>query len=123
MLLYLIWATKPMVSDANFQQHQAYDSPEAVKACMKNLACFAERWDDAVSYFKIFEFLHHKITSNTSTSVLDIDVPSLIDAEFHLEQLKRRYLYRAMLGMIEDMMYGGSVRNETTLDNFVIGVM
>lgn len=123
MLLYLIWATKPMTSNANFQQHQAYDSPEAVKACMKTLACFAERWDDAVSYYKIFEFLHHKINSNTSTSVLDVDVPSLIDAEIHLEQLKRRYLHRAMLGMIEDMMYDGFVHNETTLDNFVTGVM
>lgn len=123
MLLYLIWATKSMAANANFQQHQAYESPEAVKACMKTLACFAERWDDAVSYFKIFEFLHRKINSNTSMSVLGVDVPSLIDAEIHLDELKRRYLHRAMLGMIEDMMYGRFVRNETTLDNFVTGVM
>lgn len=123
MLLYLIWATKPMTNNPVFQQHPSYDSPEAIKACLKNFACFADRWEDAVSYLKVFEFLHQKISWSTDASVLDAGVTSLEEAEVHLEQLKRKYLHRAILGMIEDMMYGGVVRYETTLDNFVTGFL
>lgn len=123
MLLYLIWATKPMTANAGFQQHQAYDSPAAIEACSKNLSCFADRWEDAAPYFKMFEFLRQKISWTTDASVLDVNMPSLDEAEIHLEQLKKKYLHRAILGMIEDMMYEGFVRYETTLDNFATGIM
>ena len=76
-----------------------------------------------MSYLKVFEFLHQKISWSTDASVLDASVTSLEDAELHLEQLKKKYLHRAILGMIEDMMYGGVVRYETTLDNFVTGLL
>lgn len=123
MLLYLIWATKPTATNANYKQNPSYDSPEAIEACRKNLACFADRWDDAVSYFKIFEFLHQKVSWTIDTSAPSAAMPSLEEAESHLEQLKKKYLHQAILGMIEDMMYGGFVRYETTLDNFVTGVL
>lgn len=123
MLLYLIWATKPIPGSPSYQQHPSYDSPEAIKACLKNFACFADRWEDAVSYLKVFECLHQKISWNTDPSVLDVGTTSLEEAEVHLEQLKKKYLHRAILGMIEDMMYGGVVRYETTLDNFVTGLL
>lgn len=123
MLLYLIWATRPTATNTNCESTPAYDSPEAIQACRKNLSCFADRWDDAVSYYKIFEFLHQKVSWTIDTSVQDAEMTSLEEAENHLEQLKKKYLHRAILGMIEDMMYGGFVRYENTLDNFVTGMI
>lgn len=125
MLLYLIWATRPTADNPEFQTRQAYDSPEAIAACAKSLACFGDRWNDAMPYYKIFQFLHQKILWNTdsSSAALERDFPSLVEAESYLEQLKKRYLYRAILGMIEDMMYGAVVRYEASLDNFVTGLL
>lgn len=120
MLLYLIWATKPMNNPA-FQRHQAHEYAEAIEACSKNLTCFSDRWEDAVPYYKIFQFLHQKIMWDADTSALE-SLPSLEEAECYLEQLKKKYLHRAILGMIEDMMYGGFVRYEADLDTFVTGM-
>ena len=119
MLLYLIWAAKSM--DTSQQRHQPHEYAEAIEACTKNLSCFADRWDDAAPYHKMFQFLHQKIMWDADTSTLE-SVPSVEEAEFYLEQLKKKYLHRAILGMIEDMMYGGFVRYESTLDTFVTGI-
>ncbi|KAJ5314515.1 WD repeat protein [Penicillium atrosanguineum] len=119
MLLYLIWATQSM--DTFQQRHQAHEYAEAIEACTKNLSCFADRWDDAVPYYKMFQFLHQKIMWDADTSTLE-RLPSVEEAESYLEHLKKKYLHRAILGMIEDMMYGGFVRYEATLDTFVTGM-
>lgn len=105
------------------QGQNSYDSPEAVDACLKNLACFAERWDDAIPYFKVFQFLHQKILQTTGSSAMETDLPGLAEAEAHLNHLKKKYLHRAILGMIEDMMYGGFVQYEELADPLVTEIL
>lgn len=102
-------------------RHQAHEYAEAIGACTKNLACFADRWNDAMPYYKMFQFLQQKIMWDADTVALE-RLPSLDEAEAYLEQLKMKYLHRAILGMIEDMMYGAFVRYETGLDTFVTGM-
>ncbi|KAJ5096728.1 hypothetical protein N7456_007449 [Penicillium angulare] len=123
MLLYLIWATRPITDSVEIQpQSPTYHSPEAIEACTKNLACFAERWADAVPYLKMFEFLQQK-------TLWDLDITSethvvtLAEAEAYLEQLKESYLHRAILGMVEDMMYGDFARFETLPSEFMTGIL
>ncbi|KAJ5682695.1 hypothetical protein N7462_005860 [Penicillium macrosclerotiorum] len=123
MLLYLIWATRPLMDGPILLEQNGYECPEAIEACTQNLACFAERWDDAVPYFKLFGFLHSKVSHNIPTEAMEIDLPALAEAESHLEQLKKKYLHQALLGMIEDMMYGGFVQFETIADNFVTDII
>jgi hypothetical protein len=43
----------------------------------------------------------------------------LEEAESYLQQLKDKYLHRAILGMIEDIMYGGFVRYEEISDEYM----
>lgn len=119
MLLYLIWATRPIMVSMVLQGQNSYDSPEAIDACLKNFACFAERWEDAIPYFKLFQFLHQKIIQTTGTSAMEVDLPGLVEAEGHLEQLKKKYLHRAISGMIEDMIYGGFAQFEALPDGLV----
>ena len=120
MLLYLIWATRPILNDPNFQERpRNYNSPEAIEACTKTLRCFADRWKDAIAYSKIFEFLHQKVLWHTGGSSLENQNLPLEEAEFFLQQLKDKYLHRAILGMIEDIMYGGFVRYEEISDNYM----
>ena len=124
MLLYLIWATRSGTGSPDLhQRHQTYHSPEAIEACTKNLSCFANRWGDAIPYFQVFQFLRQKILWDSDASASAIHVPTPEEAECHLEQLKKTYLHRAILGMIEDMMYGAFVQHETMLDDFVTGIM
>jgi hypothetical protein len=123
MLLYLIWATRPIMDDLIIQVQNSYDSPEAIDACLKNFACFAERWEDAVPYYELFQFLHKQILQPTGAPAMEIDLPGLAEAEAHLDQLKKKYLHRAILGMIEDMMYGGFVQYEALPDNLVTEVV
>ncbi|GLI80655.1 hypothetical protein PoHVEF18_009012 [Penicillium ochrochloron] len=105
------------------QGQNSYDSPEAIDACLKNFACFAERWEDAVPYYELFQFLHQKILQTTGAAAVEIDLPGLAEAEAHLDQLKKKYLHRAILGMIEDMMYGGFVQYEALPDTLVTEVV
>lgn len=120
MLLYLIWATRPIVDSPSFQQGlRSYDSPEAIEACTKNLRCFADRWDDAVPYSKVFEFLHQKVLWHTGGDSTANKTLALGEAESYLQQLKDKYLHRAILGMIEDIMYGGFVRYEEISDDYM----
>lgn len=123
MLLYLIWATRPIMDSLILQGQNSYDSPEAIDACLKNFACFAERWEDAVPYFELFQFLHQKILQTTGTSAMEVDLPGLAEAEAHLDQLKKKYLHRAILGMIEDMMYGGFVQYDALPDTLVTEIV
>jgi hypothetical protein len=90
---------------------------------LKNFACFAERWEDAIPYSKLFQFLHQKILQTTGSSATAVDSPGLVEAEAHLEQLKKKYLHRAILGMIEDMMYGGFEQCEALPDALVTEIL
>lgn len=120
-LLYLIWATRPATSSPDFhQQNQTYHAPEAIEACTKTLACFSDRWDDAMPYFGVFDFLRQKTLWDDPSAN---DIPTIEETQCHLEQLKKTHLHRAILGMIEDMLYGVSVRHETMLDDFVTGIL
>jgi hypothetical protein len=123
MLLYLIWATRPIMDSLILLGQNSYDSPEAIDACLRNFACFAERWEDAVPYFKLFQFLHQKILQDTGATAMEIDLPGLAEAEAHLDQLKKKYLHRAILGMIEDMMYGGFVQYEALPETLVTEIV
>lgn len=122
MLLYLIWATRPIADISYLQQNQSYNSPEAIEACTKSLACFTDQWSDALPYLKVFEFLQHRILWNSDAIAPGTGTLSLEEAEVYLERLKRTYLHRAILGMIEDMMYGGAVRYETLADDLITGI-
>ncbi|KAJ5089343.1 hypothetical protein N7532_008027 [Penicillium argentinense] len=122
MLLYLIWATRPILDSPSLRQRcRTYDSPEAIEACTKNLKGFADRWEDAIPYSKVFEFLHHKILWHTGQSTGDQTL-ALEEAESHLQQLKNKHLHRAILGMIEDVMYGGFVQYEEVPDDYETGM-
>ena len=122
MLLYLIWATRPIADTSYLQQNQPYVSPEAIEACTKSLACFTDQWSDALPYLKVFEFLQQRILWDSDTIAPRADISSLEEAEGYLERLKETYLHRAILGMIEDMMYGGVVRYETLADDLMTGI-
>lgn len=93
------------------QQDIVNQSPEAIGICATNLAGFADRWTDAMPYLKLFGFLRHKILGSPDPSSLDTnDSVSLDEAKSFLGLLKKKYLHRAVLGMIEDMMFGGLVQ-------------
>ncbi|KAJ5819322.1 hypothetical protein N7474_004913 [Penicillium riverlandense] len=101
MLLYIVWSTTRQ------KAHIESYSLEAIPACATTLSCFANRWADALPYTKLFDFLHQKVLDSTSADMYDTRASvSIEDAEFYLEQLKKRYLHRAVLDMIEEMMYG-----------------
>lgn len=78
---------------------------EAVCACADSLTCFATRWQDAAPYAKVFYFLLY------SASWLPEDLPERLqcacafsELEAYLKQLKKQYLHKEVLAMIEDMV-------------------
>ena len=71
-------------------------------------------------YLRVFEFLHQKILQpGDAFEVENETMISLEEAVLNLGQLKKRYLHRAVLGMIEDMMYGGIVQEELLEDDLM----
>lgn len=101
MFLYIVWSTTRQQN-----RIESY-SLEAISACATTLSCFANRWADSLSYTKLFDFLHQKVLNSTSVDPYDARPSvSIEDAESYLEQLKKRYLHRAVLDMIEEIMYG-----------------
>ncbi|KAJ5738651.1 hypothetical protein N7493_001806 [Penicillium malachiteum] len=124
MLLYLIWATRPITDTAELQrENSTYHSPEAIEACKKTLACFTDRWSDALPYLKVFEFLRQRTLWDSSGTSPGGQILTLEEAEVYLVQLKEKYLHRAILGMIEDMMYGALTRYEPIPDDFTTGIL
>ncbi|KAJ5901707.1 hypothetical protein N7495_002235 [Penicillium taxi] len=119
-LLYLIWATSPLTDKFSSLQNDTYQSPEAIEACTKSLTCFVDRWKDATPYLKVFRFLKEKTLCSVNTTLLEFSSLTLAESESCLELLKRKYLHRAILGMIEDMMYapGEFVRYYAVSDGF-----
>ncbi|KAF7592784.1 hypothetical protein BBP40_012466 [Aspergillus hancockii] len=79
---------------------------DAVCACADSLTCFANRWQDATPYTEVFGYLLHY------ASWIPEELPSRLhracssdELEIYLKQLKRQYLHKEALEMIEDMLY------------------
>lgn len=109
MMLYIVWATTH-ITDIQDQQRIRQNNQQAIATCAANLAGFVDRWKDVTPYMKLFEFIRQKIMWNVSTFEANSSATvSLEEAELHLELLKKNYLHQAVLGMIEDMMYGRSI--------------
>ncbi|KAJ5488185.1 hypothetical protein N7453_011639 [Penicillium expansum] len=109
MMLYIVWATTH-ITDIQDQQRIRQNNQQAIATCAANLAGFVDRWKDVTPYMKLFEFIRQKIMWNVSTFEVNSSATvSLEEAELHLELLKKNYLHQAVLGMIEDMMYGRSI--------------
>ena len=123
MLLYLIWATRPIANSSDDETGFAYNSPEALEACTKSLACFTDRWSDALPYYKVFKFIKQQILGLSGQSVSNEDEVSLEEADVSLAHLKQKYLHRAIQGMIEDMMYVGIPQYEATPSEFTAGIL
>ncbi|KAJ5693791.1 hypothetical protein N7536_004203 [Penicillium majusculum] len=118
MMLYIVWATTH-ITDIQDQQRIRQNNQQAIATCAANLAGFVDRWKDVTPYMKVFEFLRQKIMWNSGTfGVNSSALISLDEAELHLEQLRKNYLHRAVLGMIEDMMYGRSIHQDLLEDDF-----
>ncbi|OQD79919.1 hypothetical protein PENANT_c042G02747 [Penicillium antarcticum] len=100
MLLYIAWATKSM-----------NDTRKAIDACAMNLAGFVDRGTDAMPYMRVYEFLRQKVMWNSRIDEAETNnIVLLEEAETHLEQLKKGYLHRAVLRMVEDIIYGGNIQ-------------
>jgi hypothetical protein len=99
LLLYIL---RLAVLDSDSIQ-QAFD---AVCTCADSLTCFANSWHDATPYAKIFDFLLH----NASWIPEELRYwphcgCSFDEMETYLKQLKKQYLHKEALDMIEDMIY------------------
>lgn len=115
-MLYIVWATTPM-NNMRDQQRIRNNTQQATATCLANLAGFVDRWRDATPYMKVLEFLQQKIVWNTGIVNIQYGAPIVLEeAEVHLEQLRKSYLHRAVLGMIEDMMYRGLIDQDPLED-------
>lgn len=112
MMLYIVWATTP-ISDIRDQQRIRENNQQAIATCAANLAGFVDRWNDATPYMKVLEFVRQKIMWDSGTFEANSSAAIPLEvAELHLEQLRKSYLHRAVLGMIEDMIYGRSIHQD-----------
>ncbi|CAG8923943.1 unnamed protein product [Penicillium salamii] len=115
MLLYIVWMTKSTADSRDRQAQQT--AQEAISTCETNLNAFVHRWPDAMPYMRVFEFLQQRVGDGLG---LESTTPVLLEeAELHLEQLKKKYLHRAVLAMIEEIMYGGRVQEELLGSDFM----
>ena len=118
MTLYIVWATAP-ITDIRDQQRIRENNQQPIATCAANLACFVERWKDATPYMKVLEFVRQKIMWDASTFEANSSAAIPLEvAELHLEQLKKSYLHRAVLGMIEDMIYGRSIHQDILEEDY-----
>jgi hypothetical protein len=120
MMLYIVWATTAMI-DARDQERIRQNTQQGIATCVANMAGFVDRWKDATPYMSVLEFIRQKIMSD-SGSFEDISSVSMSlgEAELHLAQLKKNYLHRAVLGMIEDMLYGGCIQQNLLEDDLKV---
>lgn len=117
-MLYIVWATTH-ITDLQDQQRIRQNNQQAIDTCAANLAGFVDRWKDVTPYMKVFEFIRQKVMWNAGTFGVNSSSPVLLEeAGLHLEQLRRNYLHRAVLGMIEDMMYERSIHQDLLEDDF-----
>ncbi|RHZ45300.1 putative DNA repair protein Dds20/Mei5 [Aspergillus thermomutatus] len=102
MLLYLFWVT---VREERFIRQAL----EALEACLKTIAHFADRWKDAVPYKTALYFLIERANWISKEFVQRQGIGcSVQEMERCWVQLKKQYLHKAVLGMIEDMIYKDS---------------
>jgi hypothetical protein len=98
MLLYLFWVTPR--EDRFIRQ-----ALEALEACLITITNFADRWKDAVPYTTALDFLIERANWIPKEFVQRHDIScSMQEMEKCLVQLKKQYLHRAVLGMIEEMI-------------------
>ncbi|KAI2707263.1 hypothetical protein CBS147332_6917 [Penicillium roqueforti] len=118
MMLYIVWATTP-ISDIRDQQRIRENNQQAIATCAANLAGFVDRWNDATPYMKVLEFVRQKIMWDSGTFEANSSAAIPLEvAELHLEQLRKSYLHRAVLGMIEDMIYGRSIHQDILEEDY-----
>lgn len=119
-MLYIVWVTIH-ITDIQDQQRIRQNNQQAIATCAANLAGFVDRWKDVTPYMKVFEFIRQKIMWNAGTFGDNSSATvSLEEAELQLEQLRKNYLHRAVLGMIEDMMYGRSIHQDLLEDEEIV---
>ncbi|KAE8151026.1 hypothetical protein BDV25DRAFT_171741 [Aspergillus avenaceus] len=110
MLLYILWSPSgPTVKPDSIRQ--AFD---AVCACADSLTCFARRWKDAMPYLETLYFLIHCaswVPKELSSQVRGACSPD--EFETFMGQLKRQYLHRSVLEMINDMRHKSGADNRT----------
>ncbi|PLB48286.1 hypothetical protein P170DRAFT_497581 [Aspergillus steynii IBT 23096] len=97
MLLYAFWVDYR----EDIPKRQAFD---ALCTCASTLSHFAQRWDDATSYIKVFNFILREATwvPEDLRGQLNSDC-TREEFEYCLKQLKKQYLHKGVLSMIEDM--------------------
>ncbi|KAJ5131262.1 uncharacterized protein N7515_007301 [Penicillium bovifimosum] len=117
MMLYIVWATMAM-TDIQGQERIRQNSQQGIATCVANMAGFVDRWKDATPYMNVLEFIRQKIMRDFGSFEEIPSVPiSLGEAELQLAQLKKNYLHRAVLGMIEDMLYVGCTQQDSLGDD------
>lgn len=98
MLLYAFWVDHR----DDVSKRQAFD---ALCTCASTLSHFAERWDDATPYAKVFSFLLREANWVPEDHSRHLSSECTRDElEYCLKQLKKQYLHKGVLGMIEDMI-------------------
>lgn len=99
MLLYILW-TIPR------NQEHMHTAINAVYSCADTLSHFAERWPDAIPYATVFRFLIQRLSMiDNGPSPTPEEVCSVEELEDCLAQLKKQYIYKVVLDMIQDMAY------------------
>ena len=97
MLLYTFWVD----CRQEIYERQAFI---ASRTCASTLSHFAERWEDATPYIKVFNFLLRQAKWIRGDSLGQLDSACSRDEfEYCLEQLKKQYLHKGVLSMIEGM--------------------
>lgn len=99
MLLYIFWVTP---REQRFMQQAL----EALEACLKTIDQFADRWHDATPYKNALDFLVQRAPwipkVFTQQQWVNWDLQKMDDC---LARLKKQYLHKGVLEMIEDMIY------------------
>ncbi|KAF9884836.1 ERAD-associated protein [Aspergillus nanangensis] len=99
MLLYILW-------NAYGEGGYMEQASEALWSCTSTLSHFADRWPDAVPYFRVFDFLlQHGPWVEDGHSYASGDACTIDELGGHLEQLKKQYLHKAVLETIEDLVH------------------
>jgi hypothetical protein len=99
MLLYMFWVAP---RGREFTQQ----ATQALYSCAITLSHFADRWPDAVPYARVFEYLLQRGSwLKEDPSYIPTDSCTANQLENYLSQLKKQYIHKAVLEMIEDMIY------------------
>ncbi|KAL4895711.1 hypothetical protein BDV59DRAFT_199699 [Aspergillus ambiguus] len=99
MLLYMFWV-------APRDRKYAQQATDALRSCANTLLHFADRWPDAIPYARVFEYLLRRGTwLEDDTTYISNHPCAANELDNFLSQLKKQYIHKAVLEMIEDMIY------------------